>query len=127
MCRWRQETLNNMTTSVRNVYLKCGHAENLYVQLLQFFNVFDHTSTLKDPVRQHPLQIQPEPPGWVCPAGLQQEVQSIVVVCFPNNIVRRTNFLYRVTLKTEKLPMWTDFVRLVPAPWVVATNCPRSE
>ncbi|KAJ7684311.1 hypothetical protein DFH06DRAFT_1118096 [Mycena polygramma] len=105
MCRWRH---------VRNLYIRCGHAESLppvEVCVDPPSPAADAPDTLviEGEVHEYSLQIQPKPPSWLCSPVLQQVVQSITVnhVFLCPAISSRSNILLRST----------DSVRLAPAPW----------
>ncbi|KAJ7500436.1 hypothetical protein B0H11DRAFT_1908883 [Mycena galericulata] len=99
MCRWRH---------VRNLYLKCGHAESL--------------ANLA--IVSRPSRSSAEAPTVNLARTTQLGVSLRLATGGAINI-RPTNFSCRTTLTTEQLPMWTRFVRLVPALWAVATKYPR--
>ncbi|KAJ7355218.1 hypothetical protein DFH08DRAFT_803266 [Mycena albidolilacea] len=79
MCRWRH---------VRNLYLRCGHAENLHPQpapnrgIPGSSGLDGHNLTmgiLEGQMRKPSVQIQPEPPAWVSAPSLQQVLQPVTI------------------------------------------------
>ncbi|KAJ7858215.1 hypothetical protein B0H14DRAFT_2577835 [Mycena olivaceomarginata] len=84
MCRWRH---------VRNLYLRCNHAENLRYGLKHphpapnrgipgSSGLDGHNLTmgiLEGQMRKPSVQIQPEPPAWVSAPFLQQVLQPVTI------------------------------------------------
>ncbi|KAF7372204.1 hypothetical protein MVEN_00079700 [Mycena venus] len=74
MCRWP-----DAKDSVRNLFTRCGHAENLvgFTVTIQC-DCSDFPCVAPGEVLKHSVQVQPQPLIWLCSTGLHPHLQPIV-------------------------------------------------